>query len=128
MSRRGKLSPRERAAVAALASGLSKTDAAASVGIRPETLSRYLRDPHVRDALVKAQDEAFSQLSRRMNANSNQMLDVLIGIAQSDDMPPSVRVRAALGWLDGAWKAWELLTLTRRVRSLEERVMDGVQA
>jgi FixJ family two-component response regulator len=60
MSTNGRLSSRERAVVAALAAGLTKKEAAATIGIRPETVSRYLRDPYVCAALKEAQDQSLA--------------------------------------------------------------------
>lgn len=108
--------------MAALVSGLSKQEAAATVGVRPETVSRYLRDPCVRAALRDAQGDMLGDVVRTMTAGSRDMLDVLRGVAHDADMPPSVRVRAALGWLEQAWRARELVDLDARIRELEERM------
>ncbi len=122
MSTRGQLSSRERAVVAALAAGLTKKEAAATVGVRPETVSRYLRDPQVCAAIKEAQDQSLAQITRRMGAGSNTALDVLQAVMADAAMAPAVRVRAALGWLEQAWKARELSELTERVSELERRL------
>ena len=116
------LSPRKRAGVAALVSGLSKQEAAATVGVRPQTVSRYMREPLFRAALAEAQDQGLGQVTRRMSAGATTALDVLHQVMKDSAMPSAVRVRAALGWLDHAWKARELNEITERIGELERRV------
>jgi len=120
MSRRGELTPRHRAAIESLAKGLSKAQAAEATGIRPETISRYMRNPHFVSALRAAQDATLGQVTRRMNAGASEMLDVLVEIATDAAQSPHVRARAALGWLAQLWRAIELHDLAERVAALEE--------
>lgn len=122
MGSKTELSPREQAVVAALAAGLSKQEAAQTVGIRPQTVSRYLRNPLVRVALKDAQSESLGQVTRRMNQGCNRALDILQRVMADGEMPPAVRVRAALGWLEQAWKARELHELSERIGELERRI------
>lgn len=116
------LSARKRAFVAAMAAGLTQTEAAATVGVKDRTARRYMADPLVRAELARAQDGILSQVTLRMEAGSNRALDVLDEVMQDKSMPPSVRVRAALGWLEHHWRARELHTLTERVEALEQKL------
>jgi len=119
------LSPRKQAVVAALAAGLSKQEAAETVGVRPQTVSRYMRDPLVQAALRDAQGQVLGQVTRRMTGGANQALDTLQSIMADKTMPPAVRVRAALGWLAEAWRARELNDLEARVAALEAGKNEG---
>ena len=120
-----KLTARQRAAIAGLSAGLDKQDVAATVGVRPQTISRYMRDPLFVAALREAQGDILGQVTRRMTDGANQALDVLQSVMKDKAMSPSVRVRAALGWLDQAWRARELNDIEERLADLERRVADA---
>ena len=119
------LSGRKARFVGLLASGLTQAEAAQELGITKRTANRYMQDPRVRHALSQAQDLALGDVCRRMSAGASNMLDVLQAVANDSTMPASVRVRAALGWLDVLFKARELLELTARVQAIEERLSNG---
>jgi transposase-like protein len=120
MTRNNELSPRQRAVVAALASGLDKQGAAAVVGIRPETVSRWLRLAAFRDGLRDAGDETLATVTRRLTGGAGDMLSVLESIAKDKGQPAAVRVRAALGWLERTERAMELHELAERIAELEK--------
>lgn len=122
MATRSDVSPRQQALVAALASGLTKTEAAATLGLGQRTVQRYLNRPEVRLALKAAQDDTLAEVARKMNAGGLTALGVLEQVMGDKTMPPTVRVRAALGWLDVAFRAKELYDLAERIASLEERL------
>ena len=122
MSANGVLSPRRRAFVAALAAGLTQAEVASTVGVSERQCRRYMADPMVRAALTEAQGEVLGQVTRRMNAGGNLSLDTLQEVMADKAMSPSVRVRAAIGWLEQAWKARELVEIEQRLAALEEAV------
>ena len=122
MSPKTDLSPRRAAFVAALVAGMTQAEAAESIGVRPRTCRRWFADPVVRAAVRQAQDDALGEVTRRMNAGSQDALRVLREVMQDGDMPPSVRVRAAQVWLDTAFRARELLELADRVAGLEQQL------
>ena len=111
---------RRRRAVELLVRGLSQEEAAEALEVTARTVRRYLAEPTFRVALAEAQDEALGRVARRMTAGASEMLDVLESVACDGGMPPTVRVRAALGWLAQLWRAKELQELAERVRALEE--------
>ncbi len=120
-----RLTTRQRAFVAGLAAGLSPVDAGAGVGISERTVRRYMAAPKVRAAIRQAQDDALGDVVRKLNADSRQMLDVLLSIARDTETAAGVRVSACRAWLDTAFKARELLDLTARVVELETRLQEG---
>ena len=127
MSRTVKLSSRKMAAIAALVSGLSKSEVAQTIGIRPETLSRYLQQPAFRLALAQASDQSLAEVSRTMLSGAGQMLGVLREVATDKGMAPAVRVRACLGWLDQMVKVRELTDLAGRIQVLEIAILHVIE-
>lgn len=114
------LTARQQAFVGALLAGLTQTEAAQTIGVTTRTATRYMAEPLVRAALSQAQGDALAQVTRRMNAGANRALDTLHDVMSDSTMPPSVRVRAALGWLEQSFKARELLEIEQRLEALEE--------
>lgn len=125
MGAKSELTTRQAAFVAALITGLTQTEAATVIGCGTSTARRYMGLPKVRSALQDAQTNALGDAVRKMNAGARDALDVLREIMQDKAMPPAVRVRAALGWLEAAFKARELLDLTVRLDDLERRLTNG---
>lgn len=119
------LTPRKRAVLAAIAAGLSQVDAAKATGISCPTVSRYVADPVFQAALRDAQDATLGQITLRMTDGSNAALDLLQSVMADQGIAPAVRVRAALGWLDAAWKARELHDIEQRIAELERRANDA---
>jgi Flp pilus assembly protein TadB len=120
----GTIRPIQRRFVERLAEGESIAQAGKSVGVSRRTAYRWAGDPRVRVALSALQDAALSDVARRLQAGARTMLDVLERVAADCSEPASVRLRAALGWLDLSFRATELLDLAQRLEELEERFAD----
>ena len=127
MTRGNVLPSRQRAVLKALVAGQNKAQAAESAGVKPWTVSRYLRSPVFVAALRKAQDEALGGVTGKMRAGADTMLAVLEALATDTDVAAGVRVRAALGWLAQLWRALELQDLSERVANLETLVGDKIR-
>lgn len=126
MSAKPVLSARQRAAIAHLIGGATQEMAALYTGVTPRTLRRWLEQPVFRAELHRAQDATLSGIYRELAAGATDMLTTLRTVALDGAIPPSVRVRAALGWLAQLWQARELGELTTRVAELERRLpLDG---
>lgn len=119
-----RLTARQRAFVAGLAAGLTPVDAGAAVGVSERTARRYMAEPKVRAAIRQAQDDALGDVTRKLNADSRRMLDVLLSIARDTETAAGVRVSACRAWLDVAFKARELLDLAERMGELERRLQE----
>ena len=120
-----RLTARQRAFIAGLVAGLTPVDAGQAVGISERTVRRYMALPKVRLAIRQAQDDGLGDVTRKLNADSRQMLDVLLSLAQDPETAAGVRVSACRAWLDTAFKARELLDLTARVAELEAHLEKG---
>lgn len=121
MSRLTVLSTRQRAFIGAIVAGMTYAEAAATIGVTPRTATRYMGDPLVKAALSEAMDATFGQVTHRMAGGTNEALDVLRDIMTDGTISASVRVRAAVAWLDAAPKWREAVDLVDRVTALEQR-------
>ena len=119
------LSTRQRAFVAATVAGMTHAEAAETIGVTPRTATRYMGDPLVRAALSEAMDATFGQVTHRMAGGTNEALDVLRDIMTDGTISASVRVRAAVAWLDAAPKWREAVDLVDRVMALEQKHVGG---
>ena len=122
MSSKTVLSTRQRAFIAAIVSGLTHEEAAETLGVTTRTCTRYAGDPLVKAALSGAMDATFGQVTTRMASGTNQALDVLRGIMTEETVSASVRVRAAVAWLDAAPMWREAVDLVDRVTALEQQI------
>lgn len=122
MTTRGVLTARHRRVIEGLVQGKAKQDIAGEIGIRPATISRFLRNPYFVVALHQAQDQALEGISAKMRAGAGAMLDVLEALATDEEESSHVRVRAALGWLAQLWRALELQDMAERMSAIEERL------
>lgn len=121
MTSSDELSARRRRAIVGLCAGLSKQAVAADIGVKPRTISRYLRDPLFRAQLAQAQDGALSVVVATMTAGARDMLAVLRAVANDAHMPAGVRVRASIGWLTALIRTREHHDVIERLIALEER-------
>ena len=122
MTAKTDLTPRQQVFVAVMVAGMTQEEAAQSIGVRVRTCRRYRADPRVRAAIKVAQDDALGGVTRRMNAGSNEALDVLKEVMQDKAQSGGVRIRAAQVWLETSFKVRELLDLAERVSELEQRM------
>lgn len=121
------LPPNQRAAIEALTVGKNQTEAAAIAGVQARTVRRWLADPTFVAELHAAQDRALGDVVRRMREGMASALDVIEGLMASDEVKAGVRLRAALGLIDRAFRGAELVELTERVAELEARFSDDTR-
>ena len=115
------LTPRQRAAIAALLAAPSILAAAHNAGIGARTLYRWMEDPLFRKALQDAEGLAVDAASRRLLAGQSQALDTLGDLMQGATSE-QVRRQAARDWLDMWLKVRELRDLENRITELEARL------
>jgi hypothetical protein len=109
-------------AVALLAQGKAKQDVASELGVRPWTLSRWLRSPVFAAAVHQAQDDALASATRKLESDAGDLLNVLRECALDKGVAPGVRVRAVEVWLTALFRAREMFELNERIQKLEERI------
>jgi hypothetical protein len=112
------LSARQTNTIAALLCCPSDRAACKRARVADRTLRTWLRDEEFARALKAAQSEAFSRAAGALQAAAVQAVRVLRGALRSKK--DGVRLRAALGMLDRAFRAAELIQLEDRITRLEQ--------
>ena len=118
----GKLTPRQRRAIAALLSERDIKAAAEAAKVGYRTLLRWLDDPDFRAALVQAERDLVDGTTRRLVAGQDKALDVLDNVM--DGLKDTDRRQAAQAWLDYTLK-YKDLDIEARVIALEKAVNNG---
>lgn len=116
----GKLTTRQKRAIAALLSSKDQRSAAAAAGVAERTLYRYLQNQDFRQALRKAETRVLEGSGRRLLSGQDAALDALeslIGGAIKD----SDRRLSAVAWLDLVLR-WRDLDIENRLGQLEDIV------
>jgi transposase-like protein len=106
-------------AIVALLSQRNVEEAARAVGIAPNTLRRWLKQPEFDAAYREAKREAFSQTIARLQGASSAAASTLIKVMLDVSTPAATRVRAADSILDRAGKAMETEDIQPRLTALE---------
>ena len=116
MAQDGTLSTKQQAAIAALLSSPSITEAAEASGAGRRSLHRWLEDPDFRRALAAAEAEAISSAVRRMVGDMGGNLATMREIRDDPDTSAALSLRAAIA-LDASLLRW------REIASIEERLL-----
>jgi hypothetical protein len=107
-------------AVVALLTHRSIEEAARSIGINPNTLLRWQKEPEFQTAYREARRAAYGQATARLQQATSAAVSTLLKIMVDTNMPPSTRVRAADSVLDHAKQAIEIEDVEVRVAALEQ--------
>ncbi len=118
MSQYVALTGKQRAAIDALLTGCTVTEAAGRAGVSRKTLQRWMQEEGFRAALDGATAEALQELSRLLltltRDAAQAMRDALAG-----EQPIAVRLRAADALIGRLLTVRELVDLEERVAALE---------
>src|SRR5262245_4330147 len=120
MSGRTKIDRKQEALIAALLIEPTHVAAAERTGVSEATLQRWLRRPTFCDAYRAARRRVLEAALGRLQQSAGKAVEALernLACGQ-----PAHEVRAALGILDQAVKAAELLDLSERLEELERQV------
>jgi transposase-like protein len=109
----------KESAIAALLSNRSVEDAARAVGIAPNTLLRWIKEPEFDVAYREARRATSSQATARLQQASSAAVTTLLKVMLDPATPAASKVRAADCILNRAAKAVELEDLGTRVVALE---------
>jgi transposase-like protein len=115
-----KFGRKKEEAVAALLSHRNLEEAARAIGVVPNTLLRWMKEPEFVAAYQAAKRAAFGQAIARLQQMSGAAVSVLAKIMLDTTAPASTRVRAADSVLDHAAKAIEFEDIEVRVSQLEQ--------
>lgn len=123
-SQQKKLSPKQRRAIDALLSGMSKGEAAAAVGVNARTLSRWLNeDIAFFDELQQAGRAAVHDATRRLTATLDTAVSVFQGVMDNPGQEgASIKLRAANYAATHALKLIEVSDILERLAALESRL------
>lgn len=119
MSPNDALSPKQRAAIAALLGAKSITAAAADLRISRKTLQRWLADPQFAAALAEAESDLLHETTRLLLAFAGMAVFALVRNLTAEDAPASVRNAAACAILDRLVTLREHAQLSDRVAEME---------
>ena len=106
-------------AIAALLTQRNLEEASKSIGIAPNTLLKWMKDPEFDASYREARRAAFRQSVARLQQASGAAVTTLLKVLVDPSTPASVRVRAADSVLDHSAKAIELEDIEARVAELE---------
>jgi len=120
-----KFERKKEEAIAALLSQRNIEEAARMIGVAPNTLLRWMKEPDFDAAYRQARRNAFSQSIARLQQASGAAVATLLKIMVDPSAPPSTRVRAADSVLDHSAKAIELEDIEMRLAALEQAATSG---
>src|SRR5438874_1950325 len=112
-----KLSRKHEAAIAALLTTPNVTKAADAVGVSVNTLSAWTKRPDFAAAYKEARGRVLDEAILDLKAGSRRAVATVVQTLSSKQ--PALRLKAALGLLDRALRAHELMDLADRVAALE---------
>src|SRR5712692_7293140 len=92
------------------------------VGVAPNTLQRWMKEPEFDVAYRAARRAAFGQAIARLHQAAGAAVGTLVKVMVDPNSPAAARVRAADSVLDHAAKAIELEDIEARVSELERTV------
>ncbi len=96
------------------------TAAARSIGIAVKTLRIWLKVPEFHRSYLEARREVVSQANARIQQNSGFAASTLLKMMVSQDVPASVRIRAALAVMQLSQKSLQDEDLEIRLAAVEE--------
>jgi hypothetical protein len=115
-----KFGRKKEEAIAALLTQRNIEEAAKSIGIRTQTLLRWLKIPEFDKAYREARRGAYGHATARLQQATGAAVATRLKIMVDTNAPPSTRVRAADSVLDHAKQAIEIEDVEVRVAALEQ--------
>src|ERR1017187_6538890 len=115
-----KFGRKKEEAIAALLTQRNLDEAAKSIGIAPNTLLKWMKQPEFDAAYREARRAAFGQAVARLQQGTSAAATTLLKTMIDPNTPASVRVRAAEAILNHAAKAIEIEDIDARVEALEQ--------
>ena len=116
------LNSRQRRAPEGVLDGMNIQGAAARAGINRKTLSRWLSEPSFWQAYRTASDAGLQTAARRLAAQMDGAVDVLVAVRDDEDAPPGVRLRAAQLVIESGLRLLDAVDISERLAALEDRL------
>jgi transposase-like protein len=114
-----KFGRRKEEAIAALLTQRNIEEAAKTIGIAPNTLLNWMKEPEFDAAYRAARRSAFGQSIARLQQGTSAAATTLLKTMIDSNTPASVKVRAADSVLNHSAKAIEIEDIEARVSELE---------
>ena len=114
-----KFGRKKEQAIIALLSHRTLEEAARAIGIVPNTLQRWMKEPEFDAAYRAAKRAAFAQSIARLHYLCSAAVTTLGKVMLESATPPATKVRAADSILNHTTKAIEIEDLGARVAALE---------
>lgn len=114
-----KFGRKKEEAIAALLTQRNLDEAAKSIGVAPNTLLKWMKDPEFDREYRAARRSAFNQSIARLQHGSSAAVATLLKVMVDPNTPASTKVRAADSVLDHSAKAIELEDIEARLAELE---------
>jgi len=114
----------QRAAVAAIVTTKSNTEAAAVAGCSERSIYKWLKDPVFKAELATYEKTIRDAVDYQLTTGTKQALEVIRNVTEGTikddpDLRASVRLRAAIAWMDLHIKTRADTELEARVSALE---------
>jgi phage terminase small subunit len=117
------LTTKQRAAIAALLEGQTKTAAATAAGVGRQTVSRWLNEPAFTAALREGSDAAVKLAAVKLAALAVDAIEAIEGVMNSPATPgAAVKLRAADSLLGHVLRIREQADILERIAALEEKL------
>lgn len=105
--------------IAAVSSGLSITDAASTLGLARESVSRIVNSDEGKAALAELRAAAFDHAAARLASLLDRATDAVMAVLDDDDAPAAARVAAFRAVLAAAVNLRESTDHEERLAALE---------
>jgi hypothetical protein len=114
----------QRAAVEAIVTTRTAKEAAALANCSESSVYKWLQMPHFKAAVAEYEATIRDAIRHELANKATYALTVIGGvmtgqIKDTEDTRASVRLRAALGWMDLVYKTGDQAELERRISALE---------
>jgi len=120
-----KFGRKQEEAIAALLTQRNIDEAAKSIGIAPNTLLKWMKQPEFLTAYREARRDAYRQAIARLQQGTSAAATTLLKTMIDPSTPASVKVRAAEAIFNHAAKAIEIEDIDARVSALEAATAKG---
>ena len=114
-----KFGRKKEEAIVALLTQRNLEEAARAVGIAPNTLLRWIKEPEFTKSYREAKRAAYGQALARLQQGTSAAATTLLKMLIDPNIPASVRVRAAEAIFNHSAKAIEIEDIEARVTALE---------
>jgi len=122
-----KFGRKKEEAIAALLTQRNLDEAAKAIGIAPNTLLKWMKEPEFDAAYRAARRLAFSQSIARLQQASSAAVTTVLKLMVDTNAPASTRLRAADIVLERTSKAIELEDIDARLAALEQAAGESDQ-